>query len=222
MDMLTLDASFVSRFTMLEDFLMSISALGIFAVDAPPQSFSGMVDALWQSVYGTLHSFITFLPNLVGAIVILGLGWFVSLLLAKLMERGLQAIGMERVGDYSGLNPLLQRSGSQWTTSHAIAVLLKWSIFLIFVQAAATLLGVPQVTQVIAISPSTKFGRPRFNQRFSRPPRTKRSSRKDAPSSDEKTTTSTSTPRLPSLPKTTSKFGGAQSPTVRKRRERSN
>jgi hypothetical protein len=108
-----------------------------------------MADALWQSVYQTLHSFITFLPNLVGAIVILVLGWFVSLLLAKLIERGLRAVGMERVGDYAGLNQFLQQSGSKWTTSHAIATLLKWLIFLIFIQAAATLLGVPQITQVI-------------------------------------------------------------------------
>lgn len=120
-----------------------------FAVDTPPATWSGMVDALWQSITGTARALITFLPNLLGAIVILVLGWFVSLLLSKLIERGLRAAGMERVGDRAGLNAFLQQNESNWTTSHAVATLLKWLIFLIFIQAAATLLGIPQISQVI-------------------------------------------------------------------------
>lgn len=114
-----------------------------------PKSFPEMAKALGQSIYDSLYGFITFLPNLIAALVVLIVGWFVCLLLGKLVERGLRAIGMEKVGDFSGLNQFLQQSGSAWTTSKAVAVLIRWLVFLIFIQAAATLLGVPQITQVI-------------------------------------------------------------------------
>ncbi|MGF1582590.1 MAG: hypothetical protein ACFCD0_24975 [Gemmataceae bacterium] len=116
---------------------------------ATPKSLSGMFTALGQSIYDSLYGFITFLPNLIAAIVVLVVGWFACLLLGTLVERGLRAIGMEKVGDFSGLNQFLEQSGSKWTTSHAVAILIRWLVFLIFIQAAATLLGVPQITQVI-------------------------------------------------------------------------
>lgn len=106
-------------------------------------------EAIWYSLTETLARLMSFLPALIGAIIVLVIGWFVSGLLAKLIERGLQAIGAERAVESSGIGDFIRRSGTKMTTSSVIAALIKWFIFLIFVQAAANVLGMPQITAII-------------------------------------------------------------------------
>jgi hypothetical protein len=106
-------------------------------------------DALWASFVNALNSFMTFLPALIGAIIVLVIGWIISAFLARLIEKGLRAIGLERAVQHSGINDFIMRSGTKWTTSQIIAELIKWFIRLIFIQAAANILGMPQITAII-------------------------------------------------------------------------
>src|SRR5215510_6059210 len=106
-------------------------------------------EAIWQAFTQALSVFMSFLPALLGAIIVLIVGWFVSSFLARLIQRGLEAIGLERAVERSGIRRFIEQSGSQWTVSGIIAALIKWSIFLIFIQAAASLFGMAQITAVI-------------------------------------------------------------------------
>lgn len=106
-------------------------------------------EAVVFSLYNALNRFVSFLPALVGAAIILLVGWFVSGLLARLIERALKAIGLEAAVERSGIGDFIRRSGTKLTTSGVIAALVKYSIFLIFVQAAANVLGIPQLTEII-------------------------------------------------------------------------
>jgi len=106
-------------------------------------------DAVWLSFNNALNSFMTFLPALIGALIVLVIGWVISGFLARLIEKGLRVIGLERAVHHSGLNDFIVRSGTAWTTSKLIAELIKWFIRLIFIQAAANILGMPQITAII-------------------------------------------------------------------------
>ena len=106
-------------------------------------------DAIWYSFVNALNSFMSFLPALLGAIIVLVIGWVVSGLLARLIVRALNAIGFERAVHNSGIADFIRRSGTKWTTSQLIAELIKWFIRLIFIQAAANILGMAQVTTII-------------------------------------------------------------------------
>jgi hypothetical protein len=106
-------------------------------------------DAIWVSFVNTLNNFMTFLPALIGAIIVLVIGWIISGFLARIIEKGLRAIGLERAVQSSGINDFIARSGTRWTTSQVIAELIKWFIRLIFIQAAANILGMPQITAII-------------------------------------------------------------------------
>jgi hypothetical protein len=90
-----------------------------------------------------------FIPSLIGALILLVAGWFISGFLARLIARGLNAIGLERAVERSGIGRFIERANTRWTMSEIIAALIKWSIFLIFIQAAASLFGMPQVTGII-------------------------------------------------------------------------
>jgi Mechanosensitive ion channel, conserved TM helix len=108
-----------------------------------------MGEATWYSFTQALNTFMGFLPALLVALIVLVVGWFIAGFLARLIARGLNAIGLERAVERSGIGRFIEQSGTRWTMSEIIAVLIKWSIFLIFIQAAASLLGMAQITAII-------------------------------------------------------------------------
>ena len=106
-------------------------------------------DAVMVSVTTALQNFIGFLPALVGAIIILVIGWIVAGLLAKLVEAGLKRVGFERAANSTGITSMIQRSGSSFTASAVVAEIVKWFIRLIAIQAAASVLGLDQISAII-------------------------------------------------------------------------
>lgn len=106
-------------------------------------------DAVWYSLTHALSRFIGFLPELLGAIIVLVIGWVLSSFLARLLESGLKAIGLERAVQHAGLGQVTRNIGTTWTASRLVAELIKWFVRLIFVQAAASVLGIPQLTTII-------------------------------------------------------------------------
>ncbi|MGE0128439.1 MAG: small-conductance mechanosensitive ion channel [Blastocatellales bacterium] len=108
-----------------------------------------MGEAMWYSFTQALGAFMSFLPALLGALVILIVGWFIAKGVARLAERGLRGVGLERAVDRSGIGHFIEQSGTRWTVSGIIGALIKWSIFLIFIQAAASAIGMEQITAII-------------------------------------------------------------------------
>ena len=106
-------------------------------------------DAVMVSATEALQNFLGFLPALVGAILILVLGWIVAGLLAGLVERVLKTVGFERAANTTGISSFIQRSGSSWTASAIVAEIVKWFVRLIAIQAAASVLGLNQISQII-------------------------------------------------------------------------
>lgn len=106
-------------------------------------------DAIWYSFTNALNSFMSFLPALVGAIIVLIIGWIISGFLSKLIVKALNMIGFERAVQNSGISDFIRRSGTKWTTSQMIGEMIKWFIRLIFIQAAANILRMPQLTTII-------------------------------------------------------------------------
>jgi hypothetical protein len=106
-------------------------------------------DAVLVSFTNALSNLLGFIPSLIGAIIVLVIGWILSGILARLLDRVLQAVGFERVVDRSGIGDFIKRAGSGWNTSVVLTTLVKWFIRLIFIEAAANVLGMPQVTAFI-------------------------------------------------------------------------
>ena len=108
-------------------------------------------DAVLVAVADALRNFLGFLPQLVGALIVLILGWIVAGILARLVEGALKAVGFERAAQASGIAGFIRQSGAgaQWTTSRVVAEIVKWFVRLIALQAAAAILGMPQLTAII-------------------------------------------------------------------------
>lgn len=108
-------------------------------------------DAVLISITEALRNFLGFLPNLVGAIIILVIGWILAGLIAKLVRKALETVGFERAAERAGISGFVRKSGAgeEWTASRVVAEIVKWFIRLIFLQAAASVLGMPQLTEII-------------------------------------------------------------------------
>jgi hypothetical protein len=106
-------------------------------------------DAVLVSVTEALQNFIGFLPALVGALLVLILGWIIAGFLATLIEKALRTIGFERAAQSTGIDGFIQQAGSEWSASRIVAEIVKWFIRLVAIQAAASILGLTQISDII-------------------------------------------------------------------------
>ena len=113
------------------------------------QTVENWGDAVMLSVTQALSNFLSFLPALIGAILVLVLGWILSGFLASLIEKALKTVGFERASQSSGIAGFIEKSGSTWTASKVVAEIIKWFVRLVAIQAAASILGMGRITQII-------------------------------------------------------------------------
>jgi hypothetical protein len=106
-------------------------------------------DAVMLSVTQALSNFLSFLPALIGAVIILVLGWILSGILAALIEKGLKRLGFEKASQSAGIAGFIEKSGSGWTASKVVAEIVKWFIRLVAIQAAASILGMGRISAII-------------------------------------------------------------------------
>jgi hypothetical protein len=113
------------------------------------QTVQNWGDAVLVSVTTALQNLLGFLPALIGAIIVLILGWIIAGLLAGLVERVLKTVGFERAAESTGISSFIRQAGSGWTASKIVAEIVKWFIRLVAIQAAASILGLTQISASI-------------------------------------------------------------------------
>src|SRR6185437_13417601 len=76
------------------------------------QETKSLMVALATSVFGQAGQALGgFLPRLLGALVLLIIGLLITRLIGHLVRRGLEAAGLDRLAERSGVTPVLARSG---------------------------------------------------------------------------------------------------------------
>ena len=89
------------------------------------------------------------IPNILGAIVLLIIGWVIAGIIGGLVTRVARICKVDTVSDRIGVNGFLRETGTKYTASDVIGEVVKWVIRLVFVEMAAEQLGMPQVSQII-------------------------------------------------------------------------
>lgn len=89
------------------------------------------------------------IPFIIGALILLIVGWFVASIIGGVVGKLAHAAHFDHIGDRTGINDFLGKTGSKVTPSGILGKVIKWAIFLIFVELAAEQLRLPQVTQII-------------------------------------------------------------------------
>lgn len=90
-----------------------------------------------------------FLPNLIGALVILLLGWCIAKLVEIVSQRLLGRVGIDTASRRIGISETLSNAGISRPPSRLLARVLFWLLMLTFVLSAFDTLGLRAVTSTI-------------------------------------------------------------------------
>lgn len=96
-----------------------------------------------------MSQFFNAIPYIIGALLILVIGWIIGGWIGMLITKIAHAIKVDDVGDKVGINQFLKKSGTPLKASGIFGEIVKWVIRLVFVEMAAAQLGMAQVTAVI-------------------------------------------------------------------------
>ena len=94
------------------------------------------------------RSVITFIPKLLGFLVILLVGYFIAKLIAKLVNKGLEKAGFDKAVERGGIKKALDKSS--YDASDIVAKLVFFAIFIPFLSAAVGVLGIQALQQPLA------------------------------------------------------------------------
>ncbi|MCC6075527.1 mechanosensitive ion channel domain-containing protein [Pseudomonas sp. GCM10022188] len=106
------------------------------------QSLLTAMSTLWGKLAG-------FIPNLVGALVVVLLGFVVAKLLDTLLSKLLAKLGLDRLMTGAGLTRLLERGGIHAPVSTLVGKVVYWFVLLVFLVSAAESLGLQRVSATL-------------------------------------------------------------------------
>jgi small-conductance mechanosensitive channel len=111
-----------------------------------------------SSVQGALDALFAFLPNLLGCIALLVVGYIVARVVAGIVRKLLQEVGLDRHLHESDANDYVERVLPGASPSSGITRVVFWLVFAFFFVAAMGALKIPAVTtfmnQVLAYLPN--------------------------------------------------------------------
>src|SRR5579859_3031093 len=92
---------------------------------------------------------LTFIPRLVGFLVILIVGLIIATVISKALTLVLRKIGFDRLANRIGLARFEQRMGISLDPAGLLGKIVYWFLLLIFLVPAADALGLPAVSNIL-------------------------------------------------------------------------
>ncbi len=105
--------------------------------------------AFVTSIAALLVTLLGFIPRLIGALIIIWIGWFVAGIIYRVVTALLRKLHVDEIAQRAGITAFLARGNVQTDAAGLIGDLAKWFVRLIFLEAAFNALGMPQVVGVI-------------------------------------------------------------------------
>lgn len=105
-------------------------------------------DAILVSLTNALNTFLAAIPGVIGALLIILIGWVISGILGRLVARALRAAGADRLFAEHG-EGVYPANAMKYPPSQVAGEIVKWVIRIVFLIAAANVLGMPQVSELL-------------------------------------------------------------------------
>ncbi|MCK5021678.1 MAG: hypothetical protein KAR54_00310 [Candidatus Pacebacteria bacterium] len=102
-------------------------------------------EVLSQSFLNLWMVIVSFVPNLIVAIVIFIAGWVAGVLFGRVIERIIRSLGVDKVLRSAGVEKTFNKAGFRLDTGAFIGALIKWFIIVVFLIASFDVLGLDQV-----------------------------------------------------------------------------
>lgn len=104
------------------------------------------VQVLEQSFYNLLWGVATFIPDFLFAVIILLIGWFIGVLLGRVVAEAIKAVQVDHALKMAGFGDVVNRAGYSLNSGAFIGALVKWFVIVVFFMAALQIMGLSIVT----------------------------------------------------------------------------
>lgn len=108
-----------------------------------------MLDVILSSLQTLWLSFVGFLPTLLAALIVFIVGWLIAIALGKLANRVIKIIKLDTLLTRIGLKKALAKAKLKLDSGQFFEELVKWFFIIVFLMAAADILGLYQVTELL-------------------------------------------------------------------------
>jgi hypothetical protein len=98
-----------------------------------------------HSLQGVWYGVVSFVPELVVALIIFAIGWVLAALIEKLVEGLFKALKVDAALRSAGLEDVVKRAGYNLNSGLFVGALVKWFIIVVFLMASFGILGLDQV-----------------------------------------------------------------------------
>jgi hypothetical protein len=106
-------------------------------------------NAIITAFANALNLVLTFIPKLIGFLIILLVGWIVATAVSKALTFLLRKVGFDRMSNRIGLTRLEQRMGISMDAAGVLGKIVYWFLFLIFLVPAVNALGLTSVSAIL-------------------------------------------------------------------------
>ena len=96
-----------------------------------------------------LTKLIGYLPTLIGALIILTVGWVIAKTLRRVVNRALEAIHFDKLADKAGITEILNKGGLKTSAVGVMSSLVYWLAIIMVLVIVVNALGLPQASSVL-------------------------------------------------------------------------
>ncbi len=115
----------------------------------PVQTRPSFTESVMNSFTDAFSMILGAIPRILGFIVVVAIGWFVSSLLARGVLSLLRAIRFDELMQRSGLGDFMNKMGTGTDSAGIVAGIVKWIVRVVVLLVAFDVLGLPAVSDVM-------------------------------------------------------------------------
>ena len=114
----------------------------------PTVEISTWGDAIFLALSNALNTFLAAIPQVIGALLIIVIGWIIAGVVARIVTELLRRAGADRLFAEHG-GAVYGQQSREVQPSTVVGELVKWLIRIVFLVAAANVLGMPEVSNLL-------------------------------------------------------------------------
>lgn len=108
----------------------------------------------WSEVFaisfqGLWYGFVSFVPNLIIAIIIFIIGWVIASLVGKAIDQVISALKIDNLFKSAGADELMNRAGMKLNVGGFLGGVVKWFVIVVFLMTSLEILGLSQVNDFL-------------------------------------------------------------------------
>jgi small-conductance mechanosensitive channel len=107
-------------------------------------------DVFTQSLTGLWYGFMTFVPSLLGAVILFIIGWLVGSVVGKAIAQVITSLKIDKLFESAGANDFMNRTGIKLSVGGFLGEIVKWFIIIVFLMASLQIVGLTQVNDFLS------------------------------------------------------------------------